>query len=210
MSVRAEVPPANPIGSDSDFSTLAIRLLKGVVYREADKRGWRALVELQGRVRDYVGVLGLDLVLDEDEGYALLRPRVQADAGATSAGGELIPTHAVSLSVALLLATLRKALADFDAQGGGSRLVLTQAELGALRPELLAARGDEARTPVDIQAQADRLVELGFLRRLVSPNAPAAYEVQRVLSAIIDTGWLRALEQRLASVLAAPTESPRA
>ncbi len=58
-----------------DLSTLAITLLKGVIYREGDERLWGALLNLQARVRDYVAVLGLELVLDEAEGYAFLKSR---------------------------------------------------------------------------------------------------------------------------------------
>ena len=56
-----------------DLSTLVITLLKGVLHREGDERLWGSLLNLQPRVRDYVGVLGLDLVLDEAEGYAFLK-----------------------------------------------------------------------------------------------------------------------------------------
>ncbi len=59
----------------TDLSTLAITLLKGVIYREGDERLWGALLDLHARVRDYMSILGLELVLDEAEGYAFLRSR---------------------------------------------------------------------------------------------------------------------------------------
>jgi len=209
MSAGPAVPSANFLRSDSDFSTLTVLLFKGVVYREVGKRLWRALVELQDHVRDYVGVLGLDLVLDEEEGYALLRPREEAIAGEAGTRPELIPSHEVALPTALLACRLRRALADFDAHGGASRLILTRTELGALLAEALAARDDEARLSIDVQAHADRLVQLGFLRRLASQTGPVAYEVQRVLRAIVDPPWLLALERRLAPARAAPPGTPR-
>ena len=59
----------------ADLSVLLIGLLKGVLYRDGDPRQWAALLNLQARVRDYVAVLNLDLVLDEAEGYAFLKSR---------------------------------------------------------------------------------------------------------------------------------------
>lgn len=56
-----------------------IPLLKGVVYQDATPAVWQALLELQARVRDYVSVLGLELLLDEAEGYAYLRQSTPAD-----------------------------------------------------------------------------------------------------------------------------------
>lgn len=41
-----------------------------MIYQETDGGLWNALLNLQARVRDYVAVLGLELVLDEAEGYA--------------------------------------------------------------------------------------------------------------------------------------------
>ena len=48
-------------------------LLKGVLYQAGDPARWGQLMNLQARVRDYVGVLGLELILDEAEGYAFVR-----------------------------------------------------------------------------------------------------------------------------------------
>ena len=60
---------ANPL------SIALIALLRGVTERDADPVLWQSIMELQARVRDQVTLLGLDLVLDEAEGYAYLRQR---------------------------------------------------------------------------------------------------------------------------------------
>ena len=53
--------------------------MKGVVYREAHDRAWRSLTQLQPQVRDHVAVLGLQVVIDEAEGYAFCRQRPDGD-----------------------------------------------------------------------------------------------------------------------------------
>ncbi|MDP1934059.1 MAG: DUF4194 domain-containing protein, partial [Nitrosomonas sp.] len=68
------ISPAPP----ADLPVLLINLLKGVIYRDDDERLWGTLLNLQTRVRDYVTVLGLDLVLDEAEGYAFLKSRTES------------------------------------------------------------------------------------------------------------------------------------
>ena len=57
----------------TDLSALLISLLKGVLYRDGDERLWGALINLQARVRDYVILLHLELVLVEAEGYAFFK-----------------------------------------------------------------------------------------------------------------------------------------
>ena len=70
-------PAATEAAASPHFSTLAISLLRGVIYRDGDERLWGSLLNLQARVRDYMSVLGLELVLDEAEGYAFLRSRAE-------------------------------------------------------------------------------------------------------------------------------------
>ena len=64
-----------------ELTAILVPLLKGVIYRELDAPLWSALLKLQARVRDYVAVLGLVLVLDEAEGYAFLRARDESEIG---------------------------------------------------------------------------------------------------------------------------------
>jgi len=53
--------------------------MKGVVYRENDDTAWQGLFDLQARIRDHMGSLGLELILDESEGHAYLRQRPRAE-----------------------------------------------------------------------------------------------------------------------------------
>lgn len=50
-----------------DLTSVVVPLLKNVLYRDDDPALWAGLLALQARVRDYVAVLNLDLVLDESE-----------------------------------------------------------------------------------------------------------------------------------------------
>lgn len=188
----------------SDLSTLAITLLKGVVYREGDERLWGSLLNLQARVRDYMGVLGLDLVLDEAEGYAFLRSRpAPADDDASPRLPRLVARRPLSFPVSLLLALLRKKLAEFDAGGGDTRLVLAREEIVELVRVFLPDSSNEARLVDQIDAQITKAVDLGFLRRLKSVGGSAAgppsYEVRRILKAYVDAQWLAEFDARLAA-----------
>jgi len=58
-----------------ELGALVVPLLKGVLYRDDDVARWSALLQLQGAVRDFVEILGLQLNVDEAEGYAFLRSR---------------------------------------------------------------------------------------------------------------------------------------
>ncbi|MBE2253461.1 MAG: DUF4194 domain-containing protein, partial [Myxococcus sp.] len=69
-----------PIEATDGLPCVVIALMKGVVWREDDERRWQRLLSLQARVRDHIGIMGLQLEVDENEGYALLRQPPADDA----------------------------------------------------------------------------------------------------------------------------------
>lgn len=194
---------AATITATPDLSALVIPLLKGVMYQEADAGLWNALIGLQARVRDYVAVLGLELVLDEAEGYAFLRSRPNNEDDATPKFPRLVARRPLSFPVSLLLALLRKKLAEFDTSGGDTRLILSRDEIVELVRVFLPDSSNEAKLIDQIETHLKKIEELGFLRKL-KPSAAnqgrqaAAFEVRRILKAFVDAQWLADFDARLA------------
>lgn len=193
----ADAAPA----AHADLSTLLVTLLKGVIYREGDERLWAILLDLQARVRDYVAVLGLELVLDEAEGYAFLKSRAEVleEDAATAKLPRLIARRPLSFPVSLLLALLRKKLAEFDASGGDTRLVLMREEIVELVRVFMPDSSNEAKLVDQTETHINKIVDLGFLRRLKPVSGPPSYEVRRILKAFIDAQWLGEFDARLAA-----------
>jgi hypothetical protein len=186
-----------------DLSVLLIRLLKGVLYRGDDERQWAALMHLQARARDYLTVLNLELVLDEAEGYAFVKTRPDpADDDTSPRLPRLVARRPLSFPVSLLLALLRKKLAEFDAGGGDTRLVLGRDDIVDLVRVFLPDGSNEARLIDQIETTINKVVELGFLHRLKPAGGSAAgaasFEVRRILKAFVDAQWLAEFDARLA------------
>jgi len=191
-------------GERHALATLIVPLLKGVIYQENDAALWHALLGQQGAVRDHVAVLGLELALDEAEGYAFLRSRAtDGDDSDAAAMPRLVPRRPLSFPVSLLLALLRKKLAESDASGGEARLVLGRDDIVDLLRVFLPDSSNEARMVDQVDAHINKVVELGFLRRLkpgagAASHAAASYEVRRIVKAFVDAQWLSEFNARLA------------
>jgi len=192
----------------ADLSVLLIGLLKSVLYRDGDERQWVALLNLQARVRDYVAVMNLDLVLDEAEGYAFLKSRTApADDDPLLRLPRLVARRPLSFAVSLLLALLRKKLAEFDAGGGqegiGGRLVLSRDDIVELVRVFLPDGPNEAKLIDQIETTINKVAELGFLQKLKPAGGasagPATFEVRRILKAFVDAQWLAEFDARLAT-----------
>ena len=182
---------------EADISQPLIALFKGVVYADAQPQHWQTLLRLQARVQDYVAVVGLELMLDESEGCAYLRQRPRTG----GAEGEevlprLVPRRQLSYPVSLLLALLRRKLAEHDAAGGATRLILAGDEIVEMIRMFLPETGDEVRLVQRIDAHINRAIELGFLRRLRGQEE--RYEIRRIIKSFVDAQWLSEFNARLA------------
>lgn len=194
--------PPEALPAVPELSQLMVHLLKGVLYRDDDERLWASLLRLQARVREQAAVLLLDLVLDQAEGHAFLKSRPDPD---ESEGAPRLPRlvarRPLSYPVSLMLALLRKRMAEFDAGGGDTRLVLSREDLAELVRVFLPDGTNQARLIDQVDATISKVVDLGFLRRL-KPAAGSGqdrghYEVRRILKAFVDAQWLAEFDARL-------------
>lgn len=207
----AAPPAAPPATLQYDLTAIVVPLLKSVLYRDDDTALWSALLTLRPRVMDYVAVLALDLVLDEAEGYAFLRSRATDDEDSPKLP-RLVRRQPLGFQVSLLLALLRKKLAEFDASGGadsGSRLILSRGQVVELIRVFLPAGSNESRLIDQVETHVNKAIELGFVRRLkpAGVGQEPMFEVRRILKAFVDAQWLADFDQRLAAYqaqLAAP------
>lgn len=200
MDQTSVVDPA--VQAAPELSLLMVHLLKGVLYRDDDERLWGGLLRLQARVREQAAVLLLDLVLDEAEGYAFLKSRPDPEDGEARVP-RLVARRQLSYPVSLMLALLRKRLAESDAGGGDTRLILGREDIAELMRVFLPDGTNEARLIDQVDSTISKVVELGFLRKL-KPAAgmdrqAARYEVRRIIKAYVDAQWLADFETRLAA-----------
>ena len=105
-------------------------------------------------------------------------------------------------------------LAEFDASGGESRLILSREQVAELVRVFIPAGSNESRLMDMVETQLNKVIELGFVRRLKPVGEGSKkgaqvpmYEVRRILKAYVDAQWLADFDQRLADYqahLAAP------
>ena len=177
----------------AELGPVVVALMKGVVYRDTHEVTWHQLLRLRGQASDYVAVLGLTLVVDEAEGYAYLRSRPENIDQPTAP--RLVARRSLSFHVSLLLALLRKKLAEFDAASADPRLVLSRDQIVEMVRVFLPATSNEARLVSNIDTHLNKIIELGFLRRL--RGADDQYEVRRILKAFVDGQWLAEFDTQL-------------
>ena len=186
--------------NERSLPLVVTHLMKGVVYRDSHEQVWQHLVQLVPGVSDYVATMGLAVVVDEAEGYAFLRSKPDDPDDDSPPIPRLIARHALSVHTSLMLALLRKKLAEFDATDDGFRLILSRDQIVDMMTMFMATSSNEARTVDIIDRTIGKVVELGFLRRL--PKQDDQLEVRRVVKAFVDGQWLSDFDARLAEYAA--------
>lgn len=177
----------------NEISTPLIALMKGVVFKEKDERLWQRLEQGQTAIRDYVQVLGLELIVDASEGYAWLKT------GEPREGEEPLPRlvgrRKLSYPVSLIIALLRKKLVENDSSGGDVRLIVSVEEITDMVKVFFPSNSNEARLVDRINSHLNKIADLGFIRRLKGRGDQI--EVIRILKAFVDAQWLHDFDDQL-------------
>lgn len=178
---------------NAKLSAVVIALCKGMIDREADSQLWQWLLNIQVAVSEYVATLGLELILDESEGYAFLRAR-EYDAEDDKLP-RLIPRRQLSFHVSLLLALLREKMAESDASGGETRVIVSRDEVLEMIRIFLPEGSNEVRLIDQVDSYINQIVKMGFARKL--RGSDKMLELHRIIKSFVDAQWLAEFDQRL-------------
>ena len=143
------------MSNEHAVASAIIRLMQGVIYRESDEDTWLTLERLGAGVRDHFATIGVDVVVDDAEGYAYLRSRPEEDGD--EALPRLVRRRALTYNVSLLLVLLRKRLVEFETTGGDGRLVLTTDQI----VEMLRLFQTESTNDARVVDQAETTIREG-------------------------------------------------
>ncbi len=186
----------NNVSIEDTLPAILVHLLKGVIYEERHKNLWHELLVLQAAVRDYVRVIGLELYLDEAEGYAFLQQQDIEENESTNPVPRLIPRRSLTFPVSLLLVLLRKRLAEEDASGEETRVIISREQIIDMMLLFMPEQKNEARINDQINTAINRVIDYGFVRKL-KQDSTEMLEIRRILKAFVDAQWLDEFQEHL-------------
>ena len=182
----------------SKLSPVLIHLLKGILFRDEQPVLWQNLFDLETEVRDYIRVLGLDLQIDDSEGFAWLYQQaasVDDSADKEKALPRLMARRPMSYATSLLCVLLRKKIVEADANGDQMRVIVSHQDLENSMLVFMPEKSNEAQTIEQIKTTISKVIELGFLRKLKTDGENL--EIQRIVIALVDAEWLISFNEKL-------------
>ena len=181
--------------SDVKVGIPIVHLLKGIIYREQDAV-WKLIFQFRQDIQDYLLVIGLELIVEESEGYAFARQIQQTEEDEPLQIPKLVDKRALSYSLTIMLVLLRKRILESDLQGSESRLVLSLAQISDMISLFYEdGSANERKREDKVQENINKLSRMGFLRKL--KNEDDKYEVSRIINAFVEIEKLKEIEEKL-------------
>ncbi|MGK6344408.1 DUF4194 domain-containing protein [Chryseobacterium sp. DT-3] len=163
------------------YSASLIALLKGIVYSH-QKETWENLLQYEPDVKKYFIPIGLELFLDKSEGYAFLRQKEWEEDERPLP--RIAEKRSLNFMTSLVCIVLRKFLLEHDAQGGSVRSIIGEHEIINRMKVFLPNVNDEAKQQEKINTAINRVLDIGFLRKL--EDQEKNYEIHRIIKGFVN------------------------
>ncbi|MDM8523816.1 DUF4194 domain-containing protein [Desulfococcaceae bacterium HSG8] len=176
-----------------------IKLLQGTLFDE-DAKMWNDLLIYHKQVRDYFSQIGIDLYMDERDGFAFL---TQRDTGEDAFRiPRLVRRMPLSYDVTLFLVILRESLEEFDVRTtDSSRCFITRQQIMEKIELLFKERSDTVKLLSRFDAYVNQVINMGFLKPVEEAGEPENenryYEIRRVIKAKINNEKLEEIREKL-------------
>lgn len=180
------------------YAPVVLKLLQNPLFSD-ETASWNLLLTYLTPVQEYFARIGLEVRLDEEDGYAYLhQPTLEDDEGQSIALPRLTRRDRLTYSTTLLCVLLREWLDQFESTHlDAGKCTITSDQVRELLIPFLPERTDERALQRRIDATIERLVDLDFLKRMPSTEKPAYFEVRRILKAKIDAEKLAEIKEKL-------------
>jgi hypothetical protein len=190
------------------YASVVLKLLQNPLFSD-ETVSWNLLLSYLTSIQEYFARIGLEVRVHEDDGYAYLhQPALEDDEGQSIVLPRLTRRDRLTYHTTLLCVLLREWLDQFESTHlDAGKCTITDDQLRELLAPFLSARTDERAIQRRMDAAIERLIDLGFLKRMPNTEKPAYFEVRRILKARIDAEKLAEIKEKLIHYGTAESES---
>ncbi|MFT3981169.1 MAG: DUF4194 domain-containing protein [Ferruginibacter sp.] len=182
------------------FAAVIIKLLQGPIYVD-DKNIWRELMGWQSAIQEYFGKVGMELVINEQDGFARI---LQPEAGEHDDNPlpRLMKKQTLNYEATLLAVILREGLEEFDIKSDGSKFYLTQKEIKERIELFYKEQSNKSKLWKDLSKPITSLLNIGILklnREDAANKDNNKYEIKRIIKAFISNEKLEEIKNKLSN-----------
>ena len=176
------------------YSKAIILLLKKTV--EKGSPVWEDIINYQVEIQDYLAVIGLELILKKDEGFAFVKQIVFDDDTTLN----LVSRRQLGFEVSIVVIVLRQILEDYDnnpVETQSSDRIITSNEIKDEVRLFLPQNYNKVKLEKDLDTYIQRVAELGFLKEFKRNNDEVRYKIHRIIKEKVTLEDLDAFRRKL-------------
>ncbi len=198
------------VNTVQEWSKAAILLLKGPVYENDDRKTWAILLRCRENIDNYFKVIGLHVLIEEEDGYAYLEQikdsvekGMESEEEVDETLPRLIRKIPFSYKMSMLLVLLRQEMDKFtSSMNESSYPILHKREIMGLVKSFTKEASDQTKFNSDIDTMINKLVELTYLKpkeKLLSSKISdeAEFELSPIIKSKINANVMKEMLEKL-------------
>ena len=187
---------------DRKKSAVIIHLLKGPLYKEVNDQLWENLKHKKSAIIDYTSQIGLNLHINEEDGYAFLKQQEEEEASESEELNQeplprLISRRSFSFLTSVLFLLLRKKLIEHESQDGNPKLIIKREEIHIMLQIYMKNEKNEKQARDTMDRAIEKAKTAGILRSLRIEGD--LLEVKKIIKSLISPEGLKELDDTLTS-----------
>jgi hypothetical protein len=168
----------NEIKNIQPYSKAIVRLLKGTVER--NNIIWNDIIVYQVEIQNYIIVIGLELIVKKDEGFAFVK-QVELDEDNTL---NLVSRRQIGFETSIVLVVLRQILEEFDSSPTETQSFekfITNNEIKEEVELFLPEKFNRVKFIKELESYVRKVAELGFLVETKRTENEVRYKIHRII-----------------------------
>lgn len=175
------------------YSKAIVKLLKSPVERTSNV--WDDIIHYQTEIQDYIGLIGLELIVKKDEGFAFVRQFEDSDGNTLG----LVTRRQIGFETSIVLVVLRQSLEDFDSNPTqlATEKFITDSEIKDELELFLQEGYNKLKFKKELDKYIRNVVDLGYLKVVSEKDNETKYQIHRIIKEKITLDILQEFKKKL-------------
>lgn len=160
------------------YSKAIIKLLKGVIDRNSNI--WDDIMNYQIEIQEYVGQIGLELIIKKEEGFAFVKQFEDSEGNTLG----LVTRRQIGFETSIILVVLRQSLEEFDSNPIHFQTFekfITDSEIKEELELFLPEKFNRVKFMKELSGYINTIVKLGYLTEVSKKDNETKYQIKRII-----------------------------
>jgi hypothetical protein len=178
----------------TNYSKAIVKLLKGTINR--DSNIWEDVINYQIEIQNYIGQIGLELIVKKEEGFAFVKQLEDSEGNTLN----LVTRRQIGFEISIVLVVLRQCLEEFDSNPTQFQVFekfITDTEIKEEVELFLPEKFNRVKFLKDLDGYINNIVKLGYLSEINKKENETKYQIQRIIKEKVTLDILQEFKLKL-------------